>query len=427
MILANISVPLVGAVDTAVVGHLSAPHHIGAVALGALIFTFLYWSFGFLRMGTTGFVARAFGAGDSVALSRTLLRVLLLAMLFGLVMIALSGLLIAAALFFLHGSDAVEQLAGDYATIRVGSAPAALCVYAFTGYFIGVHNTRRALLLVLTLNLSNVALDLLFVPVLKLGVAGVAWATLIAEYLCALTGFVMLRGELRHALSTCRWRDVLASRALLELMRTNGHIFVRTLCLMFAFAWFTAQSARLGEVILAANSILLHLQSIMAYALDGFAHAAEALTGSAYGARRGRAFRRAVYVTTAWAALSALLVSAAYWAFGEQIIGLFTNLEAVLQRARQYLIWMVVTPLLSVWSFQLDGIFIGVGHSREMRNAMLVATAAYLALLTLLIPALGNHGLFLGLACFMLLRACTLGWYYPKICAVVDRSKRAAA
>ena len=415
MIVSNISVPLVGAVDTAVVGHLPGAHHIGAVALGALIFTFLYWGFGFLRMGTTGFIARAFGAGDTQALSRTLLRVLLLALLLGLVTIALGKPLITAALLLLDSSAQVEQLAADYSLIRVWSAPATLCVYVFTGLLIGMHNTRRVLYLVLTLNLTNVALDLLFVPVLEFGVVGVAWATLIAEYTAAVTGFVMLRGEIKRALLSCDWRDVLEAGAVLELMRANGHIFVRTLCLVFAFAWFTAQSARLGEVILAANTILMHLQSIMAYALDGFAHAAEALAGSAYGARKSRAFKRAVRVSTAWAGATAVLMCIAYWLFGGHLIGAFTNIEAVLEVSGRYLIWMVVMPVLSVWSFQLDGIFIGTGHAREMRNAMLVSTAAYLALLAVLIPWLGNHGLFLGLACFMLIRAVTLGWYYPRI------------
>ena len=417
MIVSNISVPLVGAVDTAVVGHLPEPHHIGAVAFGALIFTFLYWGFGFLRMGTTGFIARGYGAGDTRAISNTLLRVLLLAGLLGLVMIALGRPLIAFALFLLDSSEPVEQLARDYSLIRIGSAPATLCVYVFTGLFIGMHNTRRALYLVLTLNLVNVALDLLFVPVLELGVAGVAWATLIAEYTAAITGFIMARAEIRRALSTSRWGEVLEAGALTELMRTNGNIFVRTLCLMLGFAWFTAHSARLGEVVLAANSILLHLQSLMAYSLDGFAHAAEALTGSAYGARKLRAFRRAVWLTTVWAAVFAILTSAAYWMFGAHIIGLFTNIEAVLEMSGRYLMWMVAMPLLSVWSFQLDGIFIGVGHTREMRNAMLVSTAAYIALLMPLIPWLGNHGLFLGLCCFMLLRAFTLLLYYPGISA----------
>lgn len=420
MILSNISVPLVGAVDTAVVGHLPQPHHIGAVALGALIFTFLYWGFGFLRMGTTGFVARAFGAGDERALSNTLLRTLLLAVLLGGAVIVLSGPLIALALYLLDSSGQVERLAGDYARIRVWSAPATLCVYVFTGLFIGLHNTRGALYLMLTLNLTNMALDLLFVPVLELGVAGVAWATLIAEYTAFITGAVMLRRPIRRALASLRWGEVLETGALAELMRAKGHLFVRTLCLMFSFAWFTAQSARLGEVVLAANAILMHLQSIMAYALDGFAHAAEALAGSAYGARQPGRFKRAARLTTIWAAAAAALVSGAYWGFGAPLLGLFTGIDAVLAVCAQYLPWMVAMPLLSVWSFQLDGLFIGTGHTREMRNAMLVSTASYLALVALLLPWLGNHGLFLGLACFMLIRAVTLWRYYPGICAALE-------
>ncbi|MDD9884803.1 MAG: MATE family efflux transporter [Gammaproteobacteria bacterium] len=420
MIVSNISVPLVGAVDTAVVGHLPQAHHIGAVALGALIFTFLYWGFGFLRMATTGIVARAVGAGDARALSNTLLRTLLLALLFGAAVIALSRPLIALALLLLDSSAQVERLAGEYARIRVWSAPAALCVYVFTGLFIGMHNTRAALGLVLILNLTNMALDFLFVPVLGFGVAGVAWATLIAEYTALIAGAWMLRADIRRALMSTRRAEVLESAAVLELMRANGHIFARTLCLMFSFAWFTAQSARLGEVALAANAILLHLQSIMAYALDGFAHAAEALAGSAYGARRRAAFRRAVRLTTLWAAVCAGLVSVAYLAFGEALLGLFTGIDTVLQTSARYLPWMAAMPLLSVWSFQLDGIFIGTGHTRAMRDAMLLSTAAYLALVALLLPWLGNHGLFLGLAAFMLIRALTLWRYYPGVCAAME-------
>ena len=420
MIISNISVPLVGAVDTAVVGHLPEPKHIGAVALGALIFTFLYWGFGFLRMGTTGFIARAHGAGDSAALDATLLRVLLLALVFGVGVVMFGKPLISLVLFLLDGGAAVEELARQYSEIRVFSAPATLCVYVFTGWFIGMHNTRRALLLVLTLNLTNVALDLLFVPVLKLGVGGVAWATLIAEYTAAALGFFMLRRRLisviKRALSSAKnRRELRDAGAMLSLLKTNANIFIRTMCLMLAFAWFTAQSARLGEITLAANTILLHLQSIMAYALDGFAHAAEALAGSAYGAKNREAFRRAVRLSTAWAAASALLVSVAYYFIGDALIGLFTDIEIVIDASRDYLIWMVALPLLSVWSFQLDGIFIGTGHAREMRNAMLIATATYLALATTLIPQLGNHGLFLALSCFMLLRAITLWRYYPTI------------
>jgi len=415
IILSNISVPLVGAVDTAVVGHLPGPQAIGAVALGALIFSFLYWGFGFLRMGTTGFVAQAYGAGDWNSLADTLMRVLLLALVLGVFTILIATPIIELAFYLIDSSAEVEGLAGSYANIRIWSAPAVLCIYAFTGIFIGMHNTRAAFVLQLILNVSNVLLDLLFVLGFDWGVEGVALASVIAEYLAMFAGFYLLRRPLRNALERYERARLLERSALMALFTANSNIFVRTLCLLFAFSYFTAKSAGQGEVILAANAILIHLQSIMAYGLDGFAHAVEALAGSAYGAGKKSVFRRAVVLTSLWAAVIAVLMALIYWMLGEAIIAVFTSIDEVVDSALRYLPWMIVAPLISVWSFQLDGIFIGSGHTREMRNAMIVSTLAYLAILQLTIPLLGNHGLFLGLAIFMLLRALTLLFYYRGI------------
>jgi len=415
IILSNISVPLVGAVDTAVVGHLPGPQAIGAVALGALIFSFLYWGFGFLRMGTTGFVAQAYGAGDWNSLADTLMRVLLLALVLGVFTILIATPIIELAFYLIDSSAEVEGLAGSYANIRIWSAPAVLCIYAFTGIFIGMHNTRAAFVLQLILNVSNVLLDLLFVLGFDWGVEGVALASVIAEYLAMFAGFYLLRQPMRNAFERYDRSRLLERSALMALFTANSNIFVRTLCLLFAFSYFTAKSAGQGEVILAANAILIHLQSIMAYGLDGFAHAVEALAGSAYGAGKKSVFRRAVVLTSLWAAVIAVLMALIYWMLGEAIIAVFTNIDEVVDSALRYLPWMIVAPLISVWSFQLDGIFIGSGHTREMRNAMIVSTLAYLAILQLTIPLLGNHGLFLGLAIFMLLRALTLLFYYRGI------------
>lgn len=425
IILANISVPLVGAVDTAVVGHLPGPESIGAVALGALIFSFLYWGFGFLRMGTTGFVAQAYGAGDRDALGDTLMRVILLSLMLGVVTILLAAPIIDLAFFLIDSSVQVESLAADYAAIRICSAPAVLCVYAFTGIFIGMHDTRSTFVLQLILNISNVLLDLLFVLGFDWGVEGVALASVIADYLAMLAGIYLLRYRIRDALARYDRGRLLHRGALLKLFTANGNIFVRTLCLLFAFSYFTAKSAEQGEVILAANAILMHLQSILAHALDGFAHAAEALAGSAYGAGKLRAFRRAVMFTSAWAALFAVFTTLLYWLFGDFIISLFTNIAPVLDSALYYLPWIIAAPLVSVWSFQLDGIFIGCGHTREMRNAMIVSLLLYLGLLQLAIPALGNHGLFFGLLVFMLIRAITLLFYFRGIEAAI-RSNQAS-
>ncbi len=415
IIISNLSTPLVGAVDTAVVGHMPEPQAMGAVALGALIFSFLFWGFGFLKMGTTGFIAQAYGANDQQALSDTLSRVILLALGFGFLTILLGYPLIQFALYILDSTPQIESLTAEYAYIRLWSAPATLCTYVFIGVFIGMHNTRKVLLLMLILNLSNISLDFIFVMGLEMGVKGVALATLIAEYLAAFAGFYLLRDPIKRALKQFSRAKIFERKAFTVLMKANSDIFIRTLCLVFSLSYFTAQGAKMGEVILASNAILLHLQSIMAYGLDGFAHAAEALTGSAYGAKNRSAFKRAVKLTTIWAFIIAIGICLIYFLFGEMIIGLFTNINEVLASAIIYLPWMIITPIVSIWSFQLDGIFIGASFTKEMRNAMIVSMLIYLALLQFLIPQFGNHGLFLGLSLFMVIRAITLGMYYPRI------------
>lgn len=425
IILSNLSQPLVGAVDTAVVGHLPGPEAIGAVALGALIFNFLYWGFGFLRMGTTGFVARYYGSGDRQGLADTLLRVLLLATALGLATIALGWPIVEFALYLLESSAEVEGLAGDYAGIRIWSAPAVLCVYAFTGILIGLHDTRSAFVLQLLLNITNVLLDLVFVLGFDWGVRGVALASVLAEYLALLAGLWLLRRQIARALADYDRGRLFERSALLQLFSANGNIFVRTLCMLFAFSYFTAQGAKQGEVVLAANAILMHLQSLMSYGLDGFAHAVEAMAGSAYGAGRRRIYRRAVVLTGFWGLVVALLAALIYYGFGREILGLFTSIDAVIAVALVYLPWMVASPLVSIWSFQLDGIFIGTGHTREMRNAMIASLLGFLVFLHWSMPALGNHGLFLGLLVFMLLRAATLLFYYPGIEAAMIAKREA--
>ena len=258
-------------------------------------------------------------------------------------------------------------------------------------------------------------LDLLFVPVLQLGVPGVAWATLIAEYTAAGVGFLLLRKTLIKAINAIDWKQLFEFHALKGMMQTNGNLFIRTLCVVFSFAFFTAQSARHGELILAANAVLLHLQTVMAYALDGFAHSVEALGGSAYGAGNAVRFRRAVFLTTLWSGLTTIVISVAYFVAGDTIIGWFTDTEIVVQTASEYLIWMILSPIVSFSSFQLDGLFVGTGRAREMRNAMLVSMAGYIGTAYLFQIFWGNHGLFLALVCLMIFRTMTLSMYYPSI------------
>jgi MATE family multidrug resistance protein len=415
IILSNMSVPLVGAVDTAVVGHLPDAIYIGAVALGAIIFNFLFWGFGFLRMGTTGFVAQAYGAGHVDEVRATLARALLLAVALGIVVVALQFPIGLLAFWAFSGSVELESLANSYYVVRVWSAPATLANYAILGCLVGIHNTRAALALQLVLNITNVFLDLLFVLGLGWGVQGVALASVISEFVAlAFASWLVMRNLNRLGGQWARARIVDISR-LKALLHVNINIFVRTLCLIFAFSYFTAMGTKMGEITLAANAVLLHLQHFLAYGLDGFAFAVEALAGSAYGARNRGAFRTAVRVTTIWALIVAGLFTILYAVLGTSIINVITGIEPVRLAAADYLIWVLVSPVLSVWSYQLDGIFIGTTRPVEMRNGMVLSLLVYLLAIWLFIPLLGNHGLWLSLMIFMVMRAITLGLWYPRI------------
>ena len=309
----------------------------------------------------------------------------------------------------------VEPLADAYFSIRVWGAPAALANYAILGWFIGIQNTRAALALQVAMNGLNIVLDLWFVMGLGWGVEGVAWATLISEVGAALLGVWLVR---RYAPAVGgRWRPalILDKDRFRRMIAINRDLFIRTLCLEAAFVLLTALGARMGDVILAANAVLLLFQTFMAYALDGFAHAVEALAGSALGSRDRGEFRGVVRASSIWALVFSGAFAIAYGVLGVVLIGVITDVPEVRETARAYLPWAVVLPLLSVWSFQLDGIFIGTTRTAEMRNAMIISLAVFVAATAVLFPLLGNHGLWLAFSIFMVARAVTLGLRYPAV------------
>lgn len=415
IILSNSSIPLVGAVDTAVMGHMPEAAYVGAVALGANLFSIIFWSFGFLRMGTTGFVAQAAGAGDGAEVRAALQRALLIAGGLGL---AISGLQVPIALAgfaVIDGSPQVEALTRTYFEWRIWSAPAVFANYAILGTLIGLQRTRDVLTVQVLLNGTNIALDLLFVPVLGMGVEGVAAASVIAEYTAVAAGLVLIAQRLRQLPGRERLVTLLEPSALRALVAVNGNIFIRTVCLVLAFFYFAAVGARMGDVTVAANAILMQLQLLLAYGLDGFAHAVEGLAGAAWGARNRARFRAAIRTTTVCALAVAAGYALVYALLGSVFIGWMTDLPDVRTAAGQYLLWMVVTPLISVWSFQLDGVFIGATRTAEMRNGMLIAAAGFWLAVRGLVPLLGNHGLWLALMLFLALRALTLGYWLPRI------------
>jgi len=413
MIFSNVTTPLIGAVDTAVIGQLGAAHLIGAVAIGATIFTFFYWAFGFLRMGTTGLTAQASGAERNREVLATLYRALLVAGTAGVAIIVLQWPISEATFALMGASPDVDEAARTYFTIRIWSAPAALANYALVGWFIGLGRAGMAFRLQLLLNLTNIGLDALFVLAFGWGVAGVAAGTLIAETGAAIVGLaVALRaaGGLRIRL----WRVFNAGK-LRRMVAVNGDIMIRTLSLLFAFSFFTAQGARAGDLVLAANAILMHFLSVSAYFLDGVAYATEALTGKAIGARNPLRFRDAVRLSSIWAAGLSVAVGAVFWLTGGSVIDAMTVNDAVRALARDYLVWAALAPVIGVACFQLDGIFIGATRTRDMRNMMLLSLAIYLLVWAALTPPLGNHGLWAALMILFVTRALTLSFRFPAL------------
>ncbi|WP_068805252.1 MATE family efflux transporter [Thauera phenolivorans] len=419
IVLANLTQPILAAVDTAVAGHLPDPAALGGVALGGVLFSFLFWGFGFLRMGTTGLIAQAHGADDRAGLREALLRALLLAAAIGLGLLAVQGPLIASGLTLLGGGEAVQAYAASYAGARIWSAPFALGNYVLLGYLLGRQWVRVGLLLQVWINLINIAAVFVLVYRFDFGVAGIGAATAVAEA----SGFVLGLGllwRLREPMpaGTARWpgwRPLLAGAALRRLMMVNRDIFLRTVCLLGCFAWFARAGAQQGELVLAANALLLNFQSFMAYALDGFAHAAETLTGAAVGARDRQALRSAIRMSMGWAVVCSAGFALAYALGGGAIVALLTDQPALREAAAIYLPWAAALPLASVWGFVLDGVFIGATRTRELMQAMVLCAAAFLALALTLQPAFGNHGLWLAFLLFMGLRGLVLWRMLPRL------------
>lgn len=414
IVLANASVPLLGLVDTGVVGQLGQAAPIGAVGLGATLLTAIYWIFGFLRMGTAGLTAQARGAGDEPEVAANLARALVVAVAAGLAMIAAQALLFALALAAAPATPEVEALTARYLAIRVWSAPAAIAVFGVTGWLIGQERTGAVLALQVGMNGLNVVLDLLFVLGLGWGVAGVASATVIAEWGGLAVGLWFCRDALLAPAMRDRAR-IFETRGVRRMASVNGDILIRTALLEATFVAFTFIGADFGDVTLAANQVLLQFLMLAAFALDGFAFAAEALVGQAMGARARAALRRAAVLCAVWGAGIGAALAALFLLAGPTIIDLLTTAENVRAAAREYLPWVIALPLVGATAWMLDGIFIGATRTADMRNMMAVSAAGYAAAASLLVPAFGNHGLWAALALSFILRGVTLGFRYPAL------------
>jgi MATE family multidrug resistance protein len=409
IMLSNVSQPLIGVVDTAVIGRLPEAYYIGAIAIASLVFTFLYWGFGFLRLGTSGLTAQAFGASDDKEIAAVLGRAFIVAIVCGAFLVLASPLIERAVLGLIEGSAEVETTASIYFRIRIWSAPFALANFVILGWFIGQGRAKVALGLQLILNITNMALDALLVLGLGMRAEGVALGTLVAEVAAAMAGLIVIAREMGRRRLPFEPETIFDTAKLKRTFSINIDIMVRTWCLVFAFWWHAAQGAKQSDVVVSANAVLMHCFEVAAYLIDGFAYAAEALVGQAVGGRSPERYRDAVRISSSWALATGAILAVVILALGPAIIDALATNSDVRQTARVYLPWVALSSLLGVVCFQLDGIFTGATRTADMRNMMVVSLAVYLLTWWVAMKALGNHGLWLALNVFFIARAITLG------------------
>ena len=412
MMLSAISTPLVGLVDTAVMGHLDSPIFLAAVAANATIFSIILMGLNFLRMGTTGVTAQAFGSDNHERITESLVQPLVIGLFLALVLLILQWPAREAALWVLGPAEETKTIARLYFDIRIWSAPAVLANFVIIGWLLGMQNARGPLAIMLTINLTNAGLDIWFVTGLGMTVEGVALATAIAEVAGLIVGAAFVRAELKEHKPVWQLKHYLDIHRYLPLFSINANLFLRSMALMFTLAFITAQGARLGDVILASNALLMNFVYFMAYALDGIAHAAEALAGKAIGARDKTGLERAVSRTLLWTGIFAALFSLIYYLGGTTIISLLSDLPQVRATAAIYLPWLIAAPLISAWCFLYDGVYVGITRAREMRIVMVSATLFVFLPTWFVFRDWGNHALWLALMMFMAARGAGMHLWY---------------
>jgi len=404
MILSSLSIPLLGVVDTAVMGHLDSEHYLAAVAVGAILFNFIYLGMNFLRMGTTGLIAQAFGKKDYTEVRSIFAQAIIVAICLALTLLLFQKLL-ALTLHLIQASPIVTETAIRYFHWRIWSAPAVLANFVLIGWFLGMQSAKGPMLMLFTTNIINIILDIVFVTQLGMDVDGVALASVIAEF-CGLTvGLIYFTRILKRHDGLWDKQHIFELEKLKRFFTVNSHILVRTFTLVIGFAFFTAQGARFGDSILAANAVLINFQAILAYGLDGFAHAAEALVGRATGEKNKNGLRKAMQIAFQWSAGIAVLFTVIFLVFGTHIISLLTNIEHIKTLAIEYLPWLVISPIISVWCFTYDGIFIGATKTKEMMLNMLAATFLVFIPMIYVLRYFGNHGLWAAFMLFLIARA----------------------
>ena len=414
-IVSNITIPLLGLVDLALMGHLGKVDFIGAIALGTTIFNFLYWGFAFLRMGTTGITAQAYGARNLSESILSLSRALVVALIGSALILILQKPIEMLSFWLIKSEESVESIAKSYFYIRVWAAPATIGLYALNGWFIGMQNAKTPMLIAITGNIINIALSAYFVYGMQLDARGVALGTLIAQYCSLFLAFFFIFRNYKRLFKYWSAKGMMKVQELKHFFIVNKDIFIRTLCIIFVFTFFTTESASVNKDILAVNSLLLQFLFIFSYFMDGFAFAAEALVGKFIGANNSKNLATVIRLLFIWGIGISILFTAAYGLFGIEILSLLTDVKSTIEIAREYLKWVILLPILSFASFLMDGIFIGATASTYMRKTMMAATILiFIPLYYSLNGILENHGLWIAMLGFMFTRGLFQAIYYKK-------------
>ena len=415
LILSGLSVPLLGAVDTAVAGRLEHAAYIGGVAVGSLIFNNMYWLFGFLRVSTTGFTAQALGARQDDQLAYACFRPLLIALLLGVVFIISQQPILRVSMQLIGGSEAVLQQAGIYFNIRIWGAPFALINYVITGWLLGMSKVKWTLVSQLLVNVLNMLLSIGFALVLDLGVAGIAVATLVSEIFGVIIGLLIMRSSGRLSLEHLRLGKLFEPAHAKRMLVVNRDLFLRTLCLLIMTSLFMAQGARMNETILAGNAILLQLHYLLAYVFSGLANASSIIAGQAIGEASYQGYRRATSLSAVWGVMLAVLFALILLSFPSGIISFFTANPEVQLVVKEHMIWIALYSIAGVWGLQLEGIFSGVTQVWAIRNGIFISLLIYIPVQWLAVIYWDNHGLWLAFVTFHLMRTICTSVYTGKV------------
>lgn len=416
-IVSNITVPLLGLVDVAIVGHLGSASYIGAIAVGGMLFNMIYWIFGFLRMGTSGMTAQVYGKRDLTEVVRTLLRAVGVGLLISLGLWILQSPILRGAFVLIDATEEVKRWASLYFNICIWGAPAILGLYGFAGWFIGMQNSRFPMFIAITQNIVNIAASLCFVFVLGMKVEGVALGTLIAQYAGLFMAFVLWLKYYGRLKAYIDWNGLWGGEEMRRFFSVNSDIFFRTLCLVAVTTFFTSTGARQGDVILAVNTLLMQLFTLFSYIMDGFAYAGEALAGRFIGAKNDVGLRRCIRLLFLWGIGLSLSFTILYAFLGRDFLGLLTNDTSVIEASGDYFYWVLAIPLCGFSAFLWDGIFIGATATRLMLYSMLVASATFFIIYYLFYRSMGNHALWMAFLGYLSLRGGMqwILWRYRKI------------